>query len=156
MLDSAILMIATALAGGVGAVLRYVIDTLITAVFGRGEGGARLPIGTITVNVIGSFAMGVLLGGSLPELIDAAPAGAPPSFLGAASPVLFSEEWVQVLGVGLLGGFTTMSAASLQTVQLLQRRRFGAAAVNGLGQLVVAVFAALLGFWGVGLLSSLL
>jgi CrcB protein len=51
-------------------------------------------------------------------------------------------EWVTVLGVGLLGGYTTFSAASLETAELLGRRRFFLAAASGLGVCAICLAAA--------------
>jgi CrcB protein len=47
-----------------------------------------------------------------------------------------------VAGTGFLGGYTTFSSASFETVRLLEERRYRAALVNGLGMLVLSVGAA--------------
>jgi CrcB protein len=52
-----------------------------------------------------------------------------------------------VLGTGLLGGYTTFSTASFETVRLLQEREYVRAATNGFGMLAAAVLAAVLGLW---------
>lgn len=91
-----------AFGGGVGAWLRFVAGRLI--------GTAAFPWATLGVNLLGSFAMG-LLAGFLAR--NAAP----------------DESWRLLLGVGLLGGFTTFSAFSLEMAQLIQR---GALAHAGL------------------------
>ena len=57
------------------------------------------------------------------------------------------EGWRLVLGGGLLGGYTTFSTASVETVRLLLDGRTRAGLVNALGMLAGAVLAALLGFW---------
>jgi CrcB protein len=79
--------------------------------------------------VSGSFALGVITG------------------LGAA----IAPELSLVLGLGLLGGYTTFSTVSVETVLLAQRRRRRDAALNLFGTLVLAVVAAglglLLGGW---------
>jgi fluoride exporter len=75
-----------ALGGAIGSVLRYLMVTAIGA-----------PIGTLAVNVLGSFAIGVLF-----------------VWLGAR------EGWQLFLMTGVLGGFTTFSAFSLDTLKLLQ------------------------------------
>lgn len=85
----AMTLILTVLAGGAGAVARYLVDQAIQ----RGH-RSRLPIGTLTVNVTGSFLMGCLLGSPVPK------------------------DLVTVLGTGLCGGFTTFSTASLDVVKL--------------------------------------
>ena len=89
----------------------------------------RFPRGILVVNVSGSFALGVITG------------------LGAA----IAPELSLVLGLGLLGGYTTFSTVSVETVLLAQRRRWRDAALNLFGTLALAVAAAglglLLGGW---------
>lgn len=111
-------MIAIALAGGAGAAARLIVDGLI-----RARAGHRLPWGTLTINVLGSFALGWLVGD------DA------------------SREWLAVAGTGFLGGFTTFSAASFETARLALDRRWPAAAGYGAGSLAASVSAASLGYY---------
>ena len=117
-------LLLAALAGGAGAGLRYVVDRLLTP-----AAGMRFPWGILVVNVSGSFALGVITG------------------LGAA----IAPELSLVLGLGLLGGYTTFSTVSVETVLLAQRRRRRDAVLNLLGTLALAVLAAglglLLGGW---------
>lgn len=119
-----VLPLVVALAGGVGAGLRYVVDRLLTP-----APGGRFPVGILVVNVSGSFALGVITG------------------LGTA----VDPELSLVLGLGLLGGYTTFSTVSVETVLLAQRRRWRDAALNLFGTLTLAVIAAglglLLGTW---------
>lgn len=117
-----LLFVAVAVAGGVGAMARFSIDSAITS-----RGARGLPWGTILINVTGSLALGVVVGLVVGGLL-------PP-------------EWQAVLGVGFLGGYTTFSTASYETVRLLQQRRYALAAVNGLGVLVVCAVLAALGLW---------
>jgi len=112
------LALAVAVAGGAGAGLRYVVGQLLTP-----REGARFPAGILVVNVSGSFALGLV------------------TALGA----LVAPELAVALGLGLLGGYTTFSTVSVDTVLLAQRRRWRDAALNLLGTLVVAVAAAALG-----------
>ena len=58
---------------------------------------------------------------------------------------------VVLLGTGVLGGYTTFSTASYDTVRLARERRFGTALVYGVGTMVVTVVAAALGLWLAGL-----
>ena len=102
-----------ALAGGLGAAARLVIDGLV-----RRRLPSTFPWATILVNISGSFLLGLLVG------------------LGAG------DRWQQVLGTGFLGGYTTFSTASFETASLLLDRRPLAAAVNGIGVLVACVAAA--------------
>ena len=105
-----------ALGGGAGAALRFVLDTAVTA---RTRG--RFPLGILVVNLTGSFALGILLGLALDR--------------GALA----------VLATGLLGGYTTFSTASVDTIRLLAERRGAAAVLNGLGMLAAAVALAAAG-----------
>ncbi|TRY18145.1 fluoride efflux transporter CrcB [Tessaracoccus rhinocerotis] len=113
--------LALALAGGLGAVCRFVFDGFLTAHSPR----SGLPLGTISINLTGSFALGLLTG--------------------LATSALVPEGWHLVLGTGFLGGYTTFSTASFETVRLLQEGRRGTAIVNGLGVVVLATAAAALG-----------
>ena len=108
-------LLAVAVAGGLGAACRYLLDSAIDTRDG-------FPLGTVVINVSGSFALGLLTG-----LVTA-----------LTLPVL----WQAVVGVGFLGGYTTFSASSLETVRLLRERRKGLAALNALGSLTVATAAA--------------
>lgn len=83
-----------ALGGGAGAWLRFVAGRLI--------GSTGFPWATLAVNLLGSFAMGLLAGWLARQ--------------GGGG-----EGWRLLLGVGLLGGFTTFSAFSMELVQMLQR-----------------------------------
>lgn len=104
--------------GGLGAGARYLLDGAIM----RGRRDA-FPLGILIVNVLGSFALGVLTG------------------LGAA----IAPAWMAIAGVGVLGGFTTFSAVSVETVLLGQRGRRDWAWLNLVGTLVLCVVAAALG-----------
>lgn len=111
-------MMLVALAGGLGASLRLVTDGIV-----RSVAGDRLPWGTLLINVVGSAALGVLLGLS-PE-----------------------PRAATMLGTGLLGGFTTFSTASFEAAALALEQRRMAAAGYAFGTLVVSVAAAALGYF---------
>lgn len=115
---SAVDWVVLIVAGGVGAGARYLVDARIM----RGRTGA-FPLGILVVNILGSFLLGVLTG------------------LGAA----VAPAWATILGTGLLGGFTTFSTVSTETVLLAQRGRRDWAWVNLLGTLGLCVVAAALG-----------
>lgn len=117
-----LLVLAVGVAGGVGAALRLVVDGVIKS---RTRG--VYPVGTTVINVSGSFALGLLTGLALATVVP--------------------HPWTVVLGTGLLGGYTTFSTASFETVRLAQEGRFIAAATNGLGMLVASLLAAGLGLW---------
>jgi CrcB protein len=117
-----LVFLALALAGGLGAMSRFVLDGVIRA---RTAGTA--PWGTITINLSGSLALGLLTG------------------LAAAS--LLPDGVLAIAGMGFLGGYTTFSTASVETVRILQERRWGTGIVVGLGTLVVATLLAGFGLW---------
>ncbi len=110
------------LGGGIGAWLRFVAGRLV--------GSAAFPFATLTVNILGSLAMGLLVGWLARQ-------GGPGSF--------DSEGWRLLLGVGVLGGFTTFSAFSLEIVTLAQRGAIGAAAAYAALSLVGGVIGLIAG-----------
>lgn len=129
-----LLFVVVALAGGVGAAVRFALDSAIrVATEGRRMGGA-LPWGTLVINLSGSLLLGLLVG--------------------AVGAGVLGGEWQWALGTGFLGGYTTFSTASFETVRLLQGRRWMAGIVNGLLQLVVASGLAGVGLWLGTLLGS--
>lgn len=123
MTDPALVMLVTAVAGGLGAALRFVVDGAVMARIARRVAGSPFPLGILLVNLSGSLMIGLLTG------------------LAASGGTI-----VTVLGVGLLGGYTTFSTASVDTVRLLRRGRPLAAFANGPGQMLLAITLAGLGF----------
>jgi CrcB protein len=108
-------------AGGLGATLRLILDGMIRALI-----PSSYPVGTTVVNVTGSFLLGLVTG--------------------LATSQLMPHQWQMVASSGFLGGYTTFSTASLETVRLIENRRYVAAACNGLGMLIAGTAAAALGF----------
>lgn len=120
---SPLVFVLVAGAGGLGAVARFGLDTAIRA----RTAGRTLPWGTIVVNLTGSLLLGAVVGFGMAGVFDAD--------VGA------------IAGTGFLGGYTTFSAASFESVQLIRRRRYGAALANGLGVLIACTLVAGLGLW---------
>ena len=83
--------------GAVGSGARYLVGRVMLSLLGPGW-----PWGTLAVNLIGGFAMGLVAG----TLARHGSGG---------------EQWRLLLAVGVLGGFTTFSAFSLETVNMVQR-----------------------------------
>lgn len=101
-----------ALGGGFGAWLRFVCARWMTALLGPAA-TTSFPWPTLAINLIGSFAMGLLAGWLTRHNGNAEG---------------WAEGWRLLLGVGVLGGFTTFSAFSLEIVTLAQRGAIIAAA----------------------------
>jgi CrcB protein len=110
-------LLAAALAGGIGAGLRYLVDVLVI-----GMRPSRFPLGIFVVNVSGSFALGLLAG------------------LGAG---IVDTEAAWIIGVGLLGGYTTFSTVSVLLLQSGESRRGWLNAAGTLGAGVAAAAAGL-------------
>ena len=108
--------------GASGAVMRYLLGAQAL----RTLGGAW-PYGTLMANVLGGLLMGVLAGAL--------------ALRGGSE----AEKWRLLLGVGLLGGFTTFSAYSLEVALMLERRAYGQAAIYSLGSVVLSVAALFVG-----------
>lgn len=105
--------LSVALGGGIGALARYQLGRAMTAWLGAPV-VTTFPFATLAVNAVGSLLMGVLAGWLAQR---GGTTGVP------------SEQLRLLLGVGLLGGFTTFSAFSLEMVLLVERGQFGLAAL---------------------------
>lgn len=106
--------------GAVGSAARYLTGRAMGAWL-----GADYPWGTLTVNLVGGFLMGLLIG-----VLARGGAG---------------ENWRLLLGVGALGGFTTFSAFALDVVVLLQRGAMVSAAIYMILSVVGAIAAVFAG-----------
>ena len=93
-------VLMVALGGGIGAALRY-----MTSEWTSNDG---FPWATLSVNLIGSFLMGALAIGLAEHIV--------------------SRDLALLLGTGLLGGLTTMSAFSVETIHLIEEQQTGLAA----------------------------
>lgn len=102
--------------GGAGAAARFAVGELF-----RGRGwSAAFPWHTFLINVLGSFALGLLVVASKDR-----------------------PQLLRLLGVGVCGGFTTFSTFSVEVVRMMEEERFGAVA----GYVVGSVLAAVVGAW---------
>jgi CrcB protein len=108
--------------GAVGAALRYETGRIALARF-----GAAFPWGTLIVNLTGGLLAGLLVG--------------------TLSRSGGSEQLLLLLGVGLLGGFTTFSAFSLDAATMIQRGQLGPAAAYAAGSVIASIAAVFLGLW---------
>ena len=117
-------VLLVALGGAFGSVCRYLLGVRLFKAFGPG-----LPYGTFAANLFGGLLMGVLVG------VLALRGGGD------------QERWRLLLGVGVLGGFTTFSAFSFDLFSMIQRGQ----PITAFGYALVSVVGALLLFfagWG--------
>ncbi len=123
------MMMWVAAGGALGAAGRYLVNVWTGRLLGSG-----FPWGTLTVNILGSLAMGALI-----------------TFM--ALKWSTSQEMRAFLTTGILGGFTTFSAFSLDFATLYERKAFGLAALYALGSVGVSLIAI---FAGMALMRALL
>jgi CrcB protein len=120
-----VVALVVGLAGGVGAVSRYLADGVV-----QDRTSGLFPFGTLTVNVIGSFVLGIVAGVVLRH--------------GAAGPLQ------SIVGTGFCGGLTTWSTASWETVRLAEQGSGATAvryALTNLGASLVAAGVGLTIVW---------
>ena len=122
--------LAVAFGGAVGTVLRMWLSIVFAARYGD-----EFPIGTLVVNVSGCFVIGLFSGLTNPGGMMAA-----------------STLTRQVVMIGVLGGFTTFSSFSLQTLHLFNNGEWLRAGMN----IVLSVALCLLGVWLGHMLADLL
>ena len=115
-----------AVGGALGSVARYQLGRFMTQWLGAAPMSA-FPFATLAVNTIGSLAMGLLAGLLLRMGGDSA------------------DGWRLLVGVGLLGGFTTFSAFSLEMAMLVQRGQVGLAGIYALLSIGLGVTGLLFG-----------
>ncbi len=106
-----------ALGGAIGASLRHLLSVASVVLFGE-----AFPWGTLACNVLGSLAIGWL------------------------APQLAHDTARAFLMIGVLGGFTTFSSFSLQSLELAQQGHHGLAALYVTGSLAGCLAATALGF----------
>ena len=109
------------LGAGIGGALRHGVNVGTARLLGLG-----FPFATLAVNVAGSFAMGLLAG-----------------YFAYRTGV--SQHMRLFLTTGLLGGFTTFSAFSLDTALLIERNAFAQAAIYVLASVLVSLLAVFAG-----------
>lgn len=115
-------VLQVALGGAIGAALRYLGGVWIFRTFGH----QTLPLGVVSVNIVGSFLMGL--------------------FVALAA----SRGWGHLnlfIVTGILGGFTTFSAFSLETVTLIERGQLGPAGLYVILSVVGSIGGLILGLW---------
>lgn len=116
--------VLAALAGGLGAAARFLVDGWLSRVRER----LSFPVGTMVINVTGSFLLGVVTGWWMVHTGD-------------------DPGWKLVLGTGFLGGYTTFSTASVEAARLARGGRGWGVLVHAGGQVLLGVIGAALGLW---------
>lgn len=106
----------------IGGVLRYLLSN-----FAQSNFHTAFPFGTLAVNIIGCFLIGIVFG--LTDKIE------------------FSQEWRLFFVTGLLGGFTTFSAFSIEAVTLLRDGMFLYASAYIFASILVCLTATFIGIY---------
>jgi CrcB protein len=114
--------------GFLGSNLRYWLGVWMQARF-----PSDVPWSTMFINVSGSMVAGL--------------------FMGLATQGKWPEPWKLLIAVGLLGGFTTFSAFSVEAARLLEQRAFGAAAMYIGGNVFLCLIGAIVGLVLAGALA---
>ncbi len=117
------LVLLAAAGGALGSSARYLVNVGAGRLFGMG-----FPWGTLIVNIVGCFIMGLLIG------------------WGALRGTLTQEARV-FLATGILGGFTTFSAFSADFAALVERKNFGLSALYLTGSVVLSLAAVFAGLY---------
>ena len=112
-------LLLVGLGGSIGSMVRYAASLLIKS--------KAFPYATLSVNIIGSFIIGLVFALSIKE------AG-------------LSNNWKLFMATGICGGFTTFSAFSLENMELLQSGKIGIALTYIIVSVVAAVIATFLGY----------
>jgi fluoride exporter len=110
-----------AIFGALGAISRYALDGWISDLT-----HGQFPWGTLAVNLIGAFCLGVLVALTTERFVAA-------------------PEWRTALGIGFLGSFTTFSTYAYETVRLAEEGALTLAFLNASAMVVVGLLAAYLG-----------
>lgn len=116
-------VVAIAAGGALGALSRYWVVGLVSRLFER-----TFPYGTLAVNIVGSFLIGI-------------------SYILIVERLHVASEWHAVLMVGFIGAFTTFSTFSLETVSLLQEGRLTVALTYIFSSVLVCLLATVAGMY---------
>ncbi len=117
------MIVMIGLGGALGAIARHLMTYRVAQFF-----GSSFPYGTLSVNILGSFIMGLVV----PYL---------------AERFQLSPEFRGFLVFGVLGGFTTFSAFSLEVSLLIEKNNLSSAALYSLSSVLLAVGALFVGIW---------
>lgn len=110
-------MLFLAFGGFFGAISRYALSQFISQKF-----PSVIPYGTLAVNLLGSFLLGLVVGMQV-------------------SPLIY-----QSIGIGFMGSFTTFSSFSLENVQMMYRQRWRSMLFYTIFSIVSGIFLAIMGY----------
>jgi len=111
------------LGGFIGTVARFLSQQFIYRFY-----PVTFPIGTLAVNLLGCFLIGIFF--SLSEKGN-----------------LLSSEWRMFLTVGFCGGFTTLSAFTYESVQLIRAGEWNYVFIYAVASVVIGILATFFGIW---------
>ncbi|MBC8015837.1 MAG: fluoride efflux transporter CrcB [Sporomusaceae bacterium] len=114
-------VVAVAVGGSLGAVMRYLVST-----WAAGRFGADFPYGTLIVNVVGCFIIGAFMTAATERLI-------------------INPYWRLIVTVGFVGGLTTFSSFSYETFKLMEDGSTTLVLYNIMGNFVLGFLATWLG-----------
>lgn len=120
---SLMILLAVGVGGGIGALIRYFVAGAIQSAAWPGY-----PWGIFVVNITGGFVMGLIV-----EL--------------SALKISLTPEMRAFLTTGILGGYTTFSTFSLDSVLLIERGQYGTAAIYVVGSTLLSILALFAGLW---------
>jgi CrcB protein len=126
-MTTAVVWILLMVCGGVGAVLRFVVDGSVSRRLARAL-PYGMPYGTLLVNLSGAVLLGLLDG------------------------LVVSKDAALLLGTGVIGAYTTFSTWMFETQRLAEERQLALAVLNVLVSVVAGIATAALGLWIGGLL----
>jgi fluoride exporter len=118
--------------GAIGSAARFWISGLVAARYGQ-----TFPLGTLAVNVTGSFAIGLVAALTQPD-----------------GRFLVSPSFREFFMIGICGGYTTFSSFSLQTLTLAQEGEWWRAGVNALASFALCLVAVWLGFGSASVINK--
>lgn len=125
-----------AVGGALGSMARFWLAAFVAELLGpQFPYGPQMPWGTILINIVGSFVIGVYA-----------------TLTGPGGRIVVSFDARAFVMVGICGGFTTFSAFSLQTLDLMRANHWGQAIAN----VVISVVICLLAVWAGHLLAAAL
>ena len=106
----------------IGGVFRYLLSVLV-----QSKTTTHFPLGTLTVNIIGCFFIGIVIG-----------------FFDKGQ---ISNEWKLFLATGVIGGFTTFSAFSIETFALFREGHTGYALLYVFGSVIIGLVATCIAYY---------